>query len=99
MMATTILEVPDPGSRSDQVPEISGDCEAHPWPRLRAFALNVGDELDDHWPDACNVVEDPRGHVVDIGYKRADHVRGGLKADLRDVRVHLAFGVLKLTEI
>jgi hypothetical protein len=45
------------------------------------------------------MVEDPRGHIVDIGYKPADHVRGSFNADFFDMRIHLAFGVLKLTEI
>src|SRR5215467_13776050 len=45
------------------------------------------------------MVEDSRGHIVDIGDKLADHVHGGLNADLLDVRIYLAFGVLILTEI
>ena len=44
------------------------------------------------------MVEDPRRHIVDIGYKPLDHVHGSLNADLFDVRIHLAFGVLMLTE-
>ena len=45
------------------------------------------------------MVEDPCRHTVDVGYKLADHVHGGLNADLLDVRIHLAFGVLILAEI
>src|SRR5215510_110177 len=59
-------------------------------PRLRAFALNVSDQRNDHWPHLCDMAEDPRGHIVNIGYKSADHVHGGLNADLLDVRIHLA---------
>src|SRR5262249_25175886 len=67
--------------------------------RLRVFALNLSDQPDDHWPDARDMAEDPGGHVVDIGDKTADHVHGRLHADLLDVCVQLAFGVLILTEV
>jgi hypothetical protein len=66
--------------------------------RLRAFALNLSDEPNDHWPDACDMVERSSGAYCRHN-KPVDHFHGSLNADLFDVRIHLAFGVLILTEI
>ena len=46
-------------------------------PPVRCFALNIGDELDDHRSNAGDVIEDSARHSIDIGDEVIQYVVGG----------------------
>jgi hypothetical protein len=52
-------------------------------PRLRAFALNLGDEPNDHWPHLCDMVENPRVPACALGDA---HISGSLTDTLHEWR-------------